>query len=168
MAEPPEANEAAAEREEGFVDLGAAVVADQESFELVQPGEGAFDDPAVAAETGTVLAVTVGDLDGDPAFAQLGSPLAGVVGAVGEHPVGLTPRRTGPTTDGRHPIEQRDQLRRVVTVAAGQRPGEGNAGAIDQKVMLGAISGSVNRARARCGAPFFACTWLASGKRSVT
>jgi hypothetical protein len=32
------------------VDLGAAVVADEESFELVEPGEGALDDSAVAAE----------------------------------------------------------------------------------------------------------------------
>jgi hypothetical protein len=29
-------------------------------------------------------------------------------------------------------------------------------------VVLGAVSGSINRARARLGAPFFACTWLES------
>jgi hypothetical protein len=33
------------------VDLGTAVVADEESLELVEPGEGSFDDPAVAAES---------------------------------------------------------------------------------------------------------------------
>jgi len=47
--ESSEADEAAADREEGFVGLGAAVVPDEEPFELVQPGESAFDDPAVAA-----------------------------------------------------------------------------------------------------------------------
>jgi hypothetical protein len=48
--ESVEADEAAAEREERFVDLRASVVANQQSFVLVQPGEGAFDDPTVAAE----------------------------------------------------------------------------------------------------------------------
>jgi hypothetical protein len=162
VAEPPEAVVAAAECVVGLVDLGAAVVADEQPFELVQPGEGALDDPAVAAEAGAVRLVAVGDLDGDAALAELGAARAGVVGAVGEQPVRLAARRAGPATDRGDPVEQRDELARVVAVAAGQRPGEGNAGAIDQKVMLGAISGSVNRARARFGAPFFACTWLES------
>src|SRR5215207_4229476 len=41
-SEPPEADEAAAECEEGFVDLGAAVVANKQPHEVVQPGEGAL------------------------------------------------------------------------------------------------------------------------------
>src|SRR3954453_21171827 len=48
--ESPEADEAAAEREERLVDLGAAVVTNEQPLELVQPGEGALDDPAVAAQ----------------------------------------------------------------------------------------------------------------------
>jgi hypothetical protein len=43
-------DEAAGEGEEGFVDVGAALVADAEAAVLVQPCEGAFDDPALAAE----------------------------------------------------------------------------------------------------------------------
>ena len=41
------ADEAAAEGEEGFVDVVAAVGADQESATAVEPGEGALDDPAL-------------------------------------------------------------------------------------------------------------------------
>ena len=44
------------------MDLVAAVVADEQPFELVQPGEGAFDDPAVAAESGAVIGAAAGDL----------------------------------------------------------------------------------------------------------
>ena len=44
------ADEAATECEERFVDLGAAVVADKQPFELVQPSEGALDDPAVTTK----------------------------------------------------------------------------------------------------------------------
>jgi hypothetical protein len=36
------------------VDLVAAVVPDEQSFEVMQPGEGALDDPAGAAEARAV------------------------------------------------------------------------------------------------------------------
>jgi hypothetical protein len=47
-----DADEAAGEAEEGFVDVGSALVADAEASVLVEPGEGAFDDPALGAEAG--------------------------------------------------------------------------------------------------------------------
>jgi hypothetical protein len=53
------------------VDLGPAVVADEQSFELVQPGEGALDDPAVAAEAGAVLGLASCDLRFDATLAEL-------------------------------------------------------------------------------------------------
>jgi hypothetical protein len=49
-------------------------------------------------------------------------------------------------------------LRDVVAVAARDRPGERDPRRVDQEVVLAAVSGSINRARARRGAPFFACT----------
>ncbi len=48
------------------MDLGATVVADEQSLEVVQPGEGALDDPARAAESGAVLGLPAGDLGSDP------------------------------------------------------------------------------------------------------
>jgi hypothetical protein len=45
-----EADEAAADREERFVDVVAAFVADAQPSVLVQPSEGALDDPALRAE----------------------------------------------------------------------------------------------------------------------
>jgi hypothetical protein len=44
----------------------SAVVADEQPFELVQPGKGALDDPAVAAEAGAVLGLAPRDLRCDP------------------------------------------------------------------------------------------------------
>lgn len=55
------ADQAAAEGEHGFVHVCAALVADAQAFELVQVSEGAFDDPADAAEAGAVLGLAVGD-----------------------------------------------------------------------------------------------------------
>jgi len=51
------------------VDFLAAVVADEQSLEVVQPGECALDDPAVAAKPGAVLGLAAGDLRFDPPFA---------------------------------------------------------------------------------------------------
>jgi hypothetical protein len=51
LRESSDADQAAAEGEEGVVDVGAAFVADEQSFEVAQPGEGSLD-PAVTAEAG--------------------------------------------------------------------------------------------------------------------
>jgi hypothetical protein len=79
----PEANQAAPEREEGFVDLGAAVVADEQPLELVKPGEGALDHPTRASQPGAVFGLTAGDLGADAAAAELAPVLVVVVAAVG-------------------------------------------------------------------------------------
>ena len=101
--EPPEADEAAAEREERFVDLVPAVVADEQSLEVVQPGEGALDDPAVAAEPGAVLGLAAGDLGLDPALAEEPAVLVVVVAAVGGERVGPTAWPADHAAHGRHP-----------------------------------------------------------------
>jgi hypothetical protein len=50
----------------------------------VEPGEGALDDPAVAAETGAVFGVAPGDDRSDAAGAQRLPVLLGVVATIGE------------------------------------------------------------------------------------
>jgi hypothetical protein len=140
------------------VDLGAAVVADEESLELVEPGEGAFDDPADAAESGAVLGLAAGDLGGDAAAAEFATVLVVVVAAVGDDPVGTSAWPADFAADGRYAVDEREQLGDVVAVSAGERPGERDPARVYEKMMLRAGSGSINRARARRGAPLFACT----------
>jgi len=140
------------------VDVGAAVVADVQPFELVQPGEGALDDPAVAAEAGAVSGFAARDLGRDPAHAELTPLRAVVVGTIGGDPIRSAPRPAHATTHRRHAIHERDQLGDVVAVAARERPRERDPGRVDEEVVLRPGSGSINRARARRAAPFFACT----------
>ena len=140
------------------MDLCASVVADEQPLELVQPGEGAFDDPAVAAEAGAVLGLAACDLRGDAAATELAAVFVVVVTAVSAHPVGPPTRPADLAAHRRHTIDKRDQLGDVMTVAAGHRPGKRDPRRVYEKMMLGARSGSINRARARFGAPFFACT----------
>lgn len=64
------------------MDFGAAVVADEQPSELVQPGEGALDDPADAAETGAVRGLLARDHGLDPAAAELAPILVEVVAAI--------------------------------------------------------------------------------------
>src|SRR4029453_18208639 len=128
----------------------------------MQPGEGALDHPADATEPGAVLGLAAGDLGADAAAAKLAPVLVVVVTAIGDDTAGSLSRSPDLAAHGWHPLDERDQLRDVVAVAAGDGPGEWDPGRVYEKVMLGAVSGSINRARARRGAPFFACTWLES------
>jgi hypothetical protein len=61
-SQPPKADEAAADGEECFMDLMAAVVADEQPLEMVQPSEGALHDPAGAAQTGAVVGLAARNL----------------------------------------------------------------------------------------------------------
>ena len=140
------------------MDFVAAVVADEESFVVMQPGEGALDDPAGASEPGAVFGLAASDLGFDPAGAELTSVLVVVVAAVGGDPVGPSAGAADFAAYPRNPVDEGDELGDVVAVAAGDRPGERDPGRVYEKVMLGARSDSINRARARRGAPFFACT----------
>ena len=140
------------------MDLGPAVVADKQALEVVKPGEGALDDPAHAAEPGAVLGLATSDHRRDPARANEATVGVMVVAAISDERRGATTRPADDTAHGRHALEQWDQLGDVIAVAARERPGERDPARIDEEVVLGPVSGSINRARARRGAPFFACT----------
>jgi len=140
------------------VDVGASFVADEQSFEVVEPGEGALDDPAVAAQAGAVLGLAAGDHGFDAALPDESAVLVVVVVAVGDHAVGTPPRPAADTAYRRYGVEQRDQLGDVVAVAARDREGERDPGRVDEEVLFRAGPASVHWARARFGAPFFACT----------
>jgi hypothetical protein len=139
------------------VDVVAAVGADEESAAVVEPGEGAFDDPTVAAEPGAVLALAAGDHGLDAALPEQAAVLVVVVAAVGDQCPRSVPWAAGAAADGRHPVEQFEQLRDVVAVAAGERPGERDAAAVYEEVVLAAGPAAVDWAGTRFGAPFFAC-----------
>jgi hypothetical protein len=140
------------------VDLGPAVIADQQPLEVVEPGEGALDHPASATEARAVFGLAAGDLRADSAFAELAPLRTMVVGAISGEPLRPTARAPGNAADARNRVDERDQLGDVVAVAARERPGERDPARLDQEVVLGAAPAAINRARARRGAPFFACT----------
>jgi hypothetical protein len=125
---------------------------------VVEPGEGALDDPADTTEPGAVFGLAAGDLGFDPSGAELAAVLVVVVAAVGGDSLGPSAWSADLAADGRDAFDERDELGDVVAVAARDRPGERDPARVYEKMVLGAVSGSINRARARRGAPFFACT----------
>jgi hypothetical protein len=144
------------------VDFVSAVVADEQPFEVVEPGESAFDHPAHAAESGAVRGLAAGDERGDAALADEAAVLVVVVASIGHDALGAPTRPSAAAVHGWHGVQQRDQLGDVVAVAARYREGERDPGSVDEQMVLGSRSASVHRARARFGAPFLACTWLPS------
>jgi hypothetical protein len=103
-----------------------------------------------------------GDDGHDAARPDQAAALVVVIAAIADHVVGAPARSADAAADGRHGIQQRDQLRDVVSVAAGQRDGERDARSIDEEMVFIAWPRTVDRARPRLGAPFLACTWLES------
>src|SRR5437667_11413840 len=77
-----EADQAAADREQRLVDVGAALVAHAQASVLVKPGDRALDHPAAAAETRAVPVLGPGHPGLDPPAAQRPAHLARVVSAV--------------------------------------------------------------------------------------
>ena len=105
------------------MDLGPSFVADEQSFELVEPGEAALDDPAVAAQRRAVVGLAAGDLRPDAALADLVAVRVGVVAAVGEQLLGPPSGPAEPAAHMGHPVHEWDQLGDVVPVAAAQAHG---------------------------------------------
>jgi hypothetical protein len=139
------------------VDVVAAVGADEEAAAVVEPGEGAFDDPAVAAEAGAVFGLAAGDDRFDAELPDEAAVLVVVVAAVGDQRPGPASRAADAAAHRRHPVEELEQLGDVVAVAAGECPGERDPTAVYEEVVLAASSPTIDGAGTRFRAPFFAC-----------
>jgi hypothetical protein len=139
------------------VDVVAAVGADQEPTAVVEPGKGAFDNPALAAEPGAVVGLAAGDDRFDAELPDEAAVLVVVVAAVGDQCPGPPARSANTTADGRYSLEQLDELGDVVAVAAGERPGERDAAAVYEEMVLAAGPAAIDGAGTRFRAPFFAC-----------
>ena len=89
------------------MDVCAAFVANEQSFHPVKPGEGALDDPAVAAQAGAVLGLAAREERFDPELEELPAVRDGVVAAIRDQPVGPSARATDEAGDRGNTVEQR-------------------------------------------------------------
>jgi hypothetical protein len=105
-----------------------------------------------------VPGLTASDLGSDPAGADETAVLVVVVAAVGEQPFRPVPWSADAATHARDRVEQGQQLSDVVAVGRSRRPGQQQPTAVGQDVVFDACPATVDRTRAKTGAPFFACT----------
>jgi hypothetical protein len=75
---------------------------------------------------------------------QFAAVLVVVIAAIGDHPVGALARPAAFARDGANPIDEREQLRHVVAISAGQGDGQRRAVKLDDQVMFGTSAGAVN------------------------
>jgi hypothetical protein len=134
-------------RQERLVQLGAALPAQAQAPELVQPREGALDDPAQLAQARAVLAGAPGDDGLDAASPERAAVLVVVIAAVGDQAVGAQTRPARLAADRSRPVDERQQLGDVVAVPAGQRDGQRDPRTVAEQMVLGARSATVNRRR---------------------
>src|ERR1700752_4855752 len=101
----------------------------------MQPTDRALDDPALRPEHRAVLALGPSDLRLDVPTAQLTASLARVLGPVAVERVRTTAWPAATATHRRNRVHQRQHLRDVVAVAAGERGGERRATSAGDYVM---------------------------------
>lgn len=99
---------------------GEAVKANAQSLEVVQPGDGAFDDPAGFAKAAAMRLAAARNLGADAVGMQRLAILVVIVSTVTLDDVWLGQWSTGLATDRRNRFDQRYQLGDVVAIGAGQ------------------------------------------------
>src|SRR5258706_157435 len=110
--------------EEGLVDLGATLPSHSEAAEVVQPGDRPFHDPPNFAESAAVFSVASSDEWLDAARAHQLPMTLRVVSAIGVHLVGSLAWVSDLSSNGRNGIQQRQDLRRVVSIGLSVHHGQ--------------------------------------------
>ena len=85
----------------------------------MQPGEGALDDPAAAPQPGAVFGLAPSDNGLDASRSKCATVLVVVVTTVGDQLVGAQARAPDLAADRADAVDERQQLRDVVAMAAG-------------------------------------------------
>jgi hypothetical protein len=138
------------------MDVNPAFVADCEAAEAVQPGEAAFDNPAVASQFLACLDAASGNarLYATSDAGASASPV--IVGFVGVQLVRPSTWSATRAPDRRNAVEQLFQWHAVMDVSSGQQKGERNTSSIGNQVTFSARSTSIRGVRADLGTPFLA------------
>src|SRR3954466_5870038 len=154
LCEAP-ADESGGEMMESLEDVGASLVADGQSTEAAEPGQSAFDDPAMSSQTLAALDAAPGDAIADPSPAQGTRAARQVIGLIG---VELVRALAGPSptlADRRHSIDQLVKDAAVMNVCRSDPESEGDTLGVGDNVALGPGAATIGRIGAGLFAPPF-------------
>ncbi len=127
------------------MNVTTALETNTEATEVMHPGMRAFNDPAIFAKAAAMFGTTLGDHRLDTAITQRSSMSLGVVTAIGVDYARPLNRVAAQATNWRNRIDQRQQLRDVVDVRAGQDRGKRGAVGVGDDVALGTRSRAIGR-----------------------
>ena len=116
--------------------VSAALIANAQTPELVQPRDGTFNNPASHTQSTTVFSVASGDQCVDTAIGEGVTMRLRIVGTIGLYEVGVATRPSTLARDGRDCMKQRHQLGDVVTVGFGEDDTQRNALRVAEEVVL--------------------------------
>lgn len=125
--------------------IGSTFIAYPQAAELVQPGDGALDHPACDAGMTAMPGTTFADLRAHATLPQDTAIAFTVVAAVGLNDFRPLQWVAAPSGNGRHALQERHQLRRIVPVGASQDDIERDAVAVDEEVVLAARLAPISR-----------------------
>lgn len=119
LCEAP-ADKARTQQKECFVDGGQSLISDSQTTELMQPRDGAFHYPARLAQAATMRRIPTCNLCAYALHSQFSSERLGLIGAIGLDDLWFTLGRTAQAGNRRNRPNQRQQLRDIMLVSAGQ------------------------------------------------
>lgn len=141
------------------MEIVAPLEANEKSSVAVQPGEVAFDDPAMAAERGAGLDTLASNAWGDVPTAEGSTPRAGLIRLVGVELVRASTRSAAWALDGRDLVNEIQEHGALVDVRASQAADQRDALPLAHHMVLRPWSAAISRARADVlgrWPPFFA------------
>lgn len=144
------------------MDVVAPLVADDEALHLVEPREGALDDPAVPPELLTRLDPRSGDPTLDAACMEEALVLARAIPLVGVELVRTSPGAADAPADRRDGVDETLEDRGLVDIGGREALGEGDAVRVGNQMALRARFAAIRRIRPGRWAPLFAGTMEAS------
>ena len=118
------------------MDRRAPLVAHVEAAKAVQPGEGAFDDPARAAEAAAVGRAALGELAADAAVAEAVAVGLRIVAPVPLDEIGFPCGTARSAPEGRDAVDQGQELRHIMAVGGRQDRDERNPLRVGENVVL--------------------------------
>lgn len=131
------------------MDTWTTLIAHGQAAKAMQPRERAFNDPAGPAQAAAVGRAPCGKFGGDSAAVQfLAMPLR-VVTAIALNQARFANRATGAAPHERHGIDERQQLRDVVSVGGCQDRDERNPLRVGENMMLRPGFAAIGRVRSR-------------------
>lgn len=121
------------------MDLIVTVVAKTRSLELVHQDQCLLDVPSVNTQPAAMSGVSTGNLRGDGAGAECHAMRLRVACPVGHYRFGFAQRRAGLASDRRYGVHQRQELRYVMAIGAGELDCQRHSMGIDRQMVFQAV-----------------------------